>query len=299
MAITVTPDTTGVVSIEQYLDYVQNEVDLRDEDSLVASAAMLKCLSNDRTLVIRELNRLVKAQFRGEVSPSAQAIFLGRGRDFFVRANVWPSMADVSSGRVYQDQFSYNIAHDHNYDFMTVGYHGPGYVTDLYEYDYEQIQDTIGEQVDIRFIERRLFTRGMVMLYRASRDLHIQYPPEDLSITLNLMIHSPEVQARDQYFFDLERRVISDYSSESDGSRRAAVLTMAAQLGDGDTRQLLEDLAMSHPSRRTRLTAWQSLVQLEPARAESIWERAARDPAPVVVHAARSHLALLEKSPVG
>lgn len=298
MALTLDAETSQVVSIGDYLDHMR-KVDLRDEDSVAATAPMLRALSNDRGLVVRELNRLIKTQFRGEVSPSAQVIYLGRGDGFFVRANIWPSMADVSSGRVYQDQFSYHVAHDHNYDFMTVGHHGPGYVTEIYEYDFERIEGVIGEPVDIRFLERKLFTRGMVMLYRASRDLHIQYPPEDLSITLNLMIHSPEVQARDQYFFDLERRVISDYSSESDGSRRAAVLTMAAQLGDGDTRQLLEDLAMSHPSRRTRLTAWQSLVQLEPARAESIWERAARDPAPVVVHAARSHLALLEKSPVG
>jgi hypothetical protein len=295
MALTLQAQTDRIVSIEEYLEYIGREVDLRDEASIAASATMLKALSNDRQLVLRQLNRLVKSQFRGEVSPSAQVIYLGRGKDFFVRANIWPSLADVSSGRVYQDQFSYNLAHDHNYSFMTVGYYGPGYVTEIHEYDHDRLEGVIGEPVEMRFLERKLFSTGMVMLYRANRDLHIQLPPDDLSITLNLMISTPEVQARDQYFFDLQRRTLSGFPDEADSSRRIAVIGMAGHIGDPNTSQLLHDLSLMHPCRRTRLTAFESLAQLSPRDAGEIWSRAAVDAAPAVATAARRHLAALER----
>ncbi len=279
-----------VVSIDEFVDFVHREVDLHDLDSIGAAAPLLRGLANDPRLVIDRLNRQVKNLFRSEAVASAQVIYLGEGRDFYLRANVWPSLADLSSGRVYQDQFSYHLAHDHNYSFMTVGYHGPGYLTEMYEYDNERVSGRLDERVDLRFVERVHFRTGMVMLYEASRDVHTQLPPEDMSITLNFMISTPEVRLRDQYFFDLERGTLLDYPLELDGSRRISVIRMAADIGDGDTRQLLDDLAGSHPCRRTRLAAFEGLNKLAPQDAESIWTRAAGDAEALVSEAARKRL---------
>ena len=65
---------------------------------------------------------------------------------------------------------------------------------------------------------------------------------------------------------------------------------MAAQVGNGNTQQLLYDLSRQHPCRRTRLAAYQSLAQLNPADAGPIWESACRDREPLLVHAARAQL---------
>jgi hypothetical protein len=254
---------------------------------------MFRGLANDRDLVVRRLNQQVKERFRSQAIASAQVTYLGEGRDFYLRANVWPSAADVDAGRVYQDQFSYHLAHDHNYNFMTVGYHGPGYVTEIHEYDHDRLEGFAGEKVEFRFLERTLFGPGMVMLYRASRDVHIQLPPEDLSITLNFMISTPEVRTRDQYFFDLDRGTLLDYPAEVDGSRRVSVLKMAGHVGNEDTRQLLDDLGRSHPCRRTRLAAWEAQAQMRPSDAARIWEAAARDHAPLVAQAAAERLLAL------
>lgn len=290
MALTLPGSTSNVVSIQEYIEYIHANVDLRDMDSVAASAPMLRALANDRELVVRQLNKQVKNSFKADAVPSAQAIFLGKGEDFFVRANIWPSSADVTAGRVYQDQFSYNLAHDHNYSFMTVGYLGPGYVTEIYEYDNDQLEGYVGEPVNMRFMERTLFSTSMVMLYYASRDLHIQYPPEDLSITLNLMISTPEVRIRDQYFFDLEKKVLTGFSPDSDGSRRVSMIGLAGYVGDGETQQLLTDLARHYPCRRTRLMAFESLCRLNPADAAKVWEQACDDPAPLVANTARRKL---------
>ena len=293
MAITISGSTSRVVSLDEFIDHVHTQVDLRDQDSVAAAASMFQGLANDRELVVRQLNRQVKHQFRSQAVASAQVIFLGEGRDFYVRANVWPSNADIASGRVYQDQFAYHLAHDHNYNFMTVCHHGPGYITEIYEYDHERLEGQVGEKVDFRFLERKHFNAGMVMLYRASKDVHIQLPPEELSVTLNFMISTPEVRLRDQYFFDLESKTLMEYPGELDGSRRVSVLRMAGHIGNGDTQQLLDDLAHSHPCRRTRLAAHESLARLDPAGAAQIWEAACRDPEPLVVHSAQEQLKLL------
>jgi hypothetical protein len=291
VALTIACDNADTVSLEQFIDHVRADVDLRDMDSVAAAAPMFRGLANDRELVVRRLNRQVKHQFRSQSVASAQVIYLGEGQDFYIRANVWPSDSDIASGRVYQDQFSYNLAHDHNYNFMTVGYHGPGYSTEIYEYDYDELEGRPGETIDFRFLERIHFTTGMVMLYRAGKDVHIQYPPEQLSVTLNFMVSTPEVRVRDQFFFDLESRTLLDYPAELDSSRRISVLKMAAQVGNGDTRQLLDDLSRQHPCRRTRLAAYQALAQLDPAQAGQIWESACKDRERLVVQTARQRLA--------
>jgi len=293
MATTIPCDNDEIVTLEEFIDYVHSHVDLQDLDSVAAAAPKFRSLANDRGLVVRHLNRQVKENFRSQVIPSAQALFLGDGRDFYVRANVWPSYADIASGRVYQDQFSYNLAHDHNYSFMTVGYHGPGYLTEIYEYDFDKIVGNAGEPVDLRFIERIHFTNGKVMLYRASKDVHTQFPPDELGVTLNFMVATPEVRVRDQFFFDIEKRTLLEYPTELDSSRRISVLKIAGHVGDENTQDLLDTIGSSHPCRRTRIAACESLSQLNPAAATRIWERAAADPEPLVAATAKRQLSLL------
>jgi hypothetical protein len=290
VALTIACEHSSVVTLEEFIDHVHTNVDLRDMDSVAAAAPMFRGLANDRELVVRQLNRQVKEHFRSEVIPSVQALFLGDGRDFYVRANIWPSSADLASGRVYQDQFTYNMLHDHNYNFMTVSYHGPGYVTEIYEYDHDRVEGYVGEKVDLRFVERVHFTKGMLMLYHASVDVHTQLPPDDLAITLNFMISTPEVRLRDQYFFDTAEGTILEHPGELDTSRRISMVKMAGHVGNGETRQMLDDLAQQHPCRRTRLAASGALVRLEPGEALRVWERACADREPLVKNAAKKKL---------
>jgi len=284
---------TNQVSIEEYLAHINAEVDLYDADSVIASAPMLKALANDRSLVVSRLNEYVVQAFNAPGLASAQTIFIGQGKDYYVRANLWPSGSDVGAGRMYQGQFSYNLAHDHNFSFLTIGYSGPGYETDIYEYDYDQVEGYVGEKVDIQFLEKVRFSAGMAMYYRASRDLHIQYPPTELTITLNLIVAPPETRLREQYEFDLSTRTIAKLPVELEASRRVLFVSLASQLGDGNTAQLLQDLARQHPCRRTRLTAWEAAVALLPGEAARFWTQAAADTALLVANHARRKLAAL------
>jgi hypothetical protein len=295
MALTIPCTTSDAVSIGDYLDHVRSKVDLRDPDSLAASAPMLRALANDRSLVVSELNRRIEDYFANVPVPSAQTLMLGRGENFYVRANIWPAIGDMANGRAYQDQFAYNIAHDHNFSFLTVSYLGPGYETELYEYEYDKVEGYVGEPVDVRFVRKAKFGTGTVMLYRASRDVHVQYAPEELTITLNLMVALPESRTRDQFYFDLATKTISGYPNELQASVRASFVRLAGHAGDANTAQLLSDLAARHSCRRTRLTAFEALCRRQPGSAAEIWRKAAADPAPLVANAARRHLREFER----
>lgn len=291
MALTVPCATTLSIGLEAFIEHVKRNVDLLDLDSVASIAPLFGALANDRELIVRPLNEQLKLGYRDSIAGLAQSIPLGEGEHFQLRANIWPSMADIAADRVPVDPYTYDNAHDHNYHFMTVGYFGAGYVTEIYEYDYDKVEGYVGEPVDLRFQERTQFTPGRAMLYRASRDLHIQFPPEDLSITLSLMVQLPELLSREQFYFDLQHRTISGFAPNSTTSRRIDIVAMAGQAGNAETCQMLSDLARLHPCRRTRLTAYESLARLLPADALKIWERAADDRAPLVANEARARLA--------
>lgn len=294
MALTIPCESPKLVSIDEYVDYIESNVDLRDLDSIAASAPMLRALANDRTLVVRKLNEQVENSFGKAFIPSAQSVLLGKGAEFYVRAAIWPSTADVAGGRLYQERFAYHLAHDHNFTFLTVNYAGPGYETDIYEYDYDKVTGHVGEAVDIQFLEKVRFGQGSVMMYRAGRDLHIQYPPRELTVTLNLMISLPETRLRDQLYFDVARKVISGYPVELDSTNRMTLVKLAGYVGNEESKGLLAELAAQHPCRRTRLATYEALAVRDPASAATTWEMAAKDPEQLVAAEARKKLALLD-----
>lgn len=297
MAITLHSSTAQVIGLDEFIDHVQREVDFNDLDSIAAAAPMFRALANDQSLVVSRLNDFIRRSFSTRnVAGSAQVIYLGRGDHFYLRANVWPSAADMAAGRMYDDQLAYSLAHDHNYNFMTTTHFGPGYVTEVYEYDPDKVEGYVGEFVAFRPLGRIQFKPDEIMIYRANRDMHIQHPPESLSISLNLMITTAEAHERDQYFFDLESSTITAFPQEPDSSLRISMIEMAAIAGDANTQQLLSDIAASHPCRRTRLQSYEALTRLAPEQSEGIWEKACRDREALVRNAAERHLSAMAHS---
>lgn len=290
MALTIPCDSAKVATMDEYLEYVRKKVRFADLDSIIASAPMLRSLANNRAMVLERMNSAVEANFSGHYLRSAQAFELARDKDFFVRAAIWPPASSVATGRIYQEQFSYNVAHDHNFSFLTANNLGPGYDTDLYEYDYEKAVGYVGELIDLRFIEKKRFGPGTVMLYRASKDVHIQHPPPELTITLNLIWAPTEVRVRDQFTFDVDRKTISGYVGGGEADKRLSLLRMAGILGDDQTRGLLDQISQTHPCRRTRLAAYSEMIRLSPGETEAIWRRATADPSAMVVREAKLQL---------
>lgn len=236
--------------------------DPEDEDSLAAFAPDLRRLAANRRflgdLMIEELKQSCAGQVAGN-HYGAQVILLhGASRKFMLRANFWPSVGDsavVSSG---ERAFFYGVPHDHNFSFLTVGYVGPGYWSDYYEYDYSRTAGVVGEAVDLRFVERSRLSEGKVLLYRRHLDVHNQHAPDSLSVSLNVIALSDASDFYDQYSFDLERRRISGIINRNG---LETLVALAGRLGGDNGRGLIEDFARSHPSDRIRFAACRARAQ--------------------------------------
>ncbi len=252
--------------------------DPRDEGSLLHAAWQLRRLGNDQAFLGDLLIDQLAARHRDEPQDSAygpQAIMLSRpaGGDFFLRAAIWPSAQDHIVRASGDASFVYGLAHDHNFDFLTVGYFGPGYWSDYYEYDYEAVAGAAGEDVGLRFVERSRLEPGKLMHYRAHRDVHAQLPADSLSVSLNVMHASGAQGWLDQYGFDVAEgritRVLSNGASE-------AFLRIAVGLGGDEAKDLATRFARHHPSDRMRIHALDALASVadgEEARDE-VWREA-------------------------
>ncbi len=254
MALTIDSQTTEVISLEDYREHVIHRVNVRDLDSVCASASKLRALANNKTFLIEHFNQSLRdwRNFQVANSYTAQTLILGSGPDFVIRANIWtPPTEDTNLRNEQKNLFVYDVPHDHNFSFLTIGYFGPGYETTIYEYDPKSVTGKIGEKVDLRFLETTTLPTGKMMLYRMSRDIHSQNYPTSLSISLNLLLAPPETNQREQFLFDLESSRIAQYARNS-ASTRLTMCRIARHIGDARTASLLDELSRKHGSPRVR-----------------------------------------------
>lgn len=268
----------GVLSLEECVDRISARgFDPGDEDSLLAAARDLRCLGNDR----RFLGDILIAELKRRDHPDAatstygpQVVMLSRpSGEFFLRANIWPAPGEHVLRASGEAPFYFDVPHDHNFSFLTLGYFGPGYWSDYYEYDFEAVAGYRGEPVDLRFVERSRLSEGRLMLYRAHRDVHVQHPADALSVSLNVMHMAPHQGWFDQYRFDVNDKRIAGILNTGSAE---AMLRAAVGLGLDEALDLAEQFGRNHPSDRMRLAGWEALAMVSPdaAARDALWARA-------------------------
>lgn len=252
--------------------------DLTDDDCLASYASALRRLANNRSFLGDLVVEEIKQRCAGQIASnhySAQVILLHRGScKFLLRANFWPAASDsvvVNSGA---GAFFYGQPHDHNFSFLTAGYAGPGYWSDYYEYDYERAAGFIGEEVELRFVERSRLAEGTILLYRRHRDVHSQLPADSLSVSLNILAMSPATEFLDQYGFDLRSSRINAVVNRS---TLEPLIAIAGHLGGENGRDLIQHVAGHHPSERIRFAAWRAMASKanEPETRAAVFDEAA------------------------
>lgn len=180
-----------------------------------------------------------------------------RGR-YFIRANFWPSAGDPILRASGTEPFFYDVPHDHNFSFLTVGYLGPGYWSDYYDYDYEQVSGFPGEPVALNFVERSRLEQGRMLLYRAHRDVHRQLPADSMSVSINIVQTGAKQAWRDQYRFDLERCTVDGLLNLTPTE---TLVALSAHFARGA--EVVEHFAARHPSDRIRFAAIRALAGRE------------------------------------
>jgi hypothetical protein len=232
--------------------------DPEDEDNFASWGLALKKLANNRTfladIALAELKDRCGNQTRdNQYGP--QVIMLGGVGQFYLRANFWPGKDDPVLRASGPGPFFYGIPHDHNFSFLTVGYLGPGYWSEYYEFDYDEVVGHSGEKVNLRYIEKSRLEPGKVMLYRAHRDVHNQLTADAMSVTVNIMGMTHGIPLLDQYKFDIANQRVDSIANRI---AMEPLLALSAHFGGGNGADLLASFAAGHPSDRVRFLAMQA-----------------------------------------
>lgn len=272
------PDAATPCSLEDCAAALTDSgFDPRDEGSLAHAAGWLRRLGGNSDFLGDILIAQLAARHRAE--PGAQGygpqvvLLTAPGAGAFLRANVWPGADDALVRASGTSPFLYGLPHDHNFSFLTHGYFGPGYWSEYFEYEYEDVAGWIGELAHLRSTGRHRLEPGKVMLYRAHRDVHLQLPADALSVSLNVMHADPAMHWLDQYSFDVERGTVSGIIGDGPSE---AFLRVAVALGGAEAHDLAERFAQRHPSDRMRLCAYDALAAAAPdlAAQDRLWASA-------------------------
>lgn len=283
MALTIDSRTTASISLEEYLDFCAAQPDLQDPEKAIATADQLKALANNKRFLADyfngEMKSLSRFQEQNDFKPST--FMLHRGKGYTVRAVVWQPADEVENPEI----FSYYETHDHNFDFLTCGYHGSGYRTVIYRYEHERVVGYPGEKVELEFVEDTTLPEGKLMYYYSSKDVHTQLPPQELSISLNLILPRKQRPLAAQYEFDMESRTVM--SRFGDMQMRRLVFSAVKHIGDENSLDILATIARRHADHRTRALAWETLIARRPGEAETCLRAALNDASPYVKELAR------------
>ncbi len=184
--------TEEKLELAELVDMLETgDFDGEDEENFASWGIQLRKLANDRNfladMMIAELKQRCDGQVRDNQYGAQVVMLHGRSNKFIIRANLWPALKDSVVRHSGTNPFFYGVPHDHNFSFLTVGYLGPGYWSDYYEYEYDEVVGIPGEDVNLRFVEKAKLDEGKVMLYRAHRDIHLQLPADAMSVSLNIV----------------------------------------------------------------------------------------------------------------
>lgn len=254
-AIAAAPSADSI-ELEAFVEHLERDLHVVDAESLVAAApAFERLLRNPRLLHAYIENELADWRSgRSDHEYFNHTLVLVRRPHFLIRANIWvapdgkkppPSRDDPSFGYLYP--------HDHNFAFLTGGYHGPGYTTFLFEYDHDAVAGYPGEHVDLTARGQAGLPRGAVMLYRPSRDVHYQVHPSALSISINVIVPA-DYTDRAQFLFDIESQTVERVLAPATAAA-TTLCELAAEIGDDRIEGLLADVASHAPVARVRVAA--------------------------------------------
>lgn len=289
-------EAIGLDDLVEALDVA--DFDVRDQASFAALGPLLSRLGRNKTFLADRAIDELKQRCAGQRTANgygAQVFLLkpANGR-YVLRANFWPARGDAVLDASGTAPFFYDLPHDHNFPFLTHGYFGPGYWSDYYEHDGVGV-GLPGETAHLRFTGRKRLEPDMLWLYRTHRDVHVQLPPDQFSVSLNILGHDPAQPWRSQYRFDPPNDTIADGLTVTPSE---ALVALAVHLGGGNGRDLAEHLASSHPVPRMRATAVQALASAaSPVERRALLVRAAADPDPFVAGRARAALREEQDSP--
>lgn len=267
MAIVLYESTDSIISVDEFIDHVERDIDLNDRNSVLSAAKQLQALANNKQIFLESVHESLIGLGVNRVqafSPANSLLGKGRTKPFIVRANLWPPIKKGQRSSTEEEMFSYELVHDHNFSFLTANYFGPGYETDVWFYSHpERIRGDIGESVDLTFQGRLRLAPSTQIFFEQGVDVHSQIPPEAFSVSINLLISDAEVRRRPQHIVNPIKKTIAGYPSGTISSRRVMLMGLAARIGTKETIEILGQVSERTPCVRTKGASLSAIDQIQ------------------------------------
>ena len=296
MAIPLDVRADRSIELADLVARIERDLDPRSDETLLALAPDLAALAANQSFLGDHIARGLASpeSFQRGVAYTGRSFVLASGPKYLVRANLWDPLDGDPWGAgepaALRSQIGmYGLLHDHDFSFITAGYFGPGYETDLYECDPERIEGYVGEEVALRPLGRRTLTPGSLLYFERRRHVHAQGTPTAPSVSLNVFALDPTTPFVSQYYFDdVSHRIVAMTSDPYNG--RLLLCDLAASLGVARACAPLAALARRHPSPGLRAGATRALAALSGDDGPAVWRGALNDPHPLVRRQARAAL---------
>jgi hypothetical protein len=195
---------TGARGALAHCDEILKRLDLLaagDYRSSVDSiGATMSALAEDGLLMkafaIRTARGVIPVRLTG-----AQSFAIYSGRNCMLRLNAWypRTMCSSSAELEHSRYFSIGVCHNHNFDFFTTCVLGPGYESRFLR-THQDVQG-LAEGDAIEFAETWTLQLGLGRSAFVPRDtdFHMQFYPESLSATINLIPYAGQSASGRQY----------------------------------------------------------------------------------------------------
>jgi hypothetical protein len=262
-SISVKNDNSSI-SLDEFIEIIEeNKFDLADDDDIATLSVQLNKLNNNKTFLINqiahELTNLLA--FQESNVYDYDTFILHRSKNFLIRAVVWQPL-DMSTNNIFE------VFHDNNFDLLTIGYFGPGYKTHVYTYNNDDVVGLIDEKVNVQDKGIFTLTTGRILLYDAKKDIHIQIPPESLSVSLNV-IPLKNAFNRPQFEFDRNDFRICRYLHKSSNE---LTIRLAGVLGNQNDIEVLKTIFDKHSNPHLRAYAASSISQISNELTNEVYE---------------------------
>lgn len=279
MALSFNSNTSECITFNEFIEETTKILKYPEKDAILDCTELLFKLANNKVFFAELLNEQLNldlGNFQKGNHYSEQSFMLHMSKTFFIRMTFWPILSNnIKVSKSQEDLFSYGLAHDHNFSLLTAGYHGDGYKTKLWEYNYDDTIGYVGEKVNVKYLEEVTLGQNKALFYRPSKDIHAQYAPvlED-SLALNIILIDDLLAENRQYDFDIEKSTIKRILYGA-SMPKYGLLKLSTLINNDKTIDLLVQIATKHEIPQMRQEALQALFDIQGS--DQVWKLGLED----------------------
>ena len=262
MPLVISESPVTQISLDEFFDtFRAANVKAGDDASLLSHASLLARLYPNRKFLADVLISRLEAMWGEDYRATAtsQTVNLGDlGNGHYLRMVFWPSRTDEFFERCDSSVFYYGRPHDHNFSFLTLGYDGPGYDSDYYVIDEDTSNWHPGSPAALESTGRKRLNPGEIMFYQRHVDVHSQLPPDENSISINIMGVATRGTGGHQFIFDEDCKSVQHIMQNQ---FNPIIFDMAAALDSEQTERLATEIAIAVDNDYVRFYAERFLLK--------------------------------------